>query len=288
MTYVYSVLRFVPDPARAEFVNIGAVAGSDEIEDWDLRLVSNLSRAKAIDDRDALGTALAFLGQVEGRISALETLPGVGPDRMSRETVRRWAHEMQNVLQFTEPAPMVAESAEEALDLVFDELLLDPTTRRFRFQKKHRAISATLASYRLAEVSEQHISQKISVRAGTFQDAFDFAVHNGSVVQLVRCWSFQLPGQQELAEEVKAWGWLVEQLRLQGGRAILGGDEKAIGAANDTDLAVVYIPPAADQIAPAFDEARAVWDVLGITAVEPSRAEEVGAEAARRLRIHVF
>ena len=34
MRFVYSLVRFVPDPARGEFVNVGAIAGSEESSDW--------------------------------------------------------------------------------------------------------------------------------------------------------------------------------------------------------------------------------------------------------------
>lgn len=281
MTYFYSVLRFVPDPARSEFVNIGAVAGSDDTADWTLRLVSNLSRARAIDDSGSLGTALAFLGEIESRIAALDTLPDIGPSRMSRDLVVRWTHEMRNVLQFTAPAPVIAGSADDALDLIFEELVLDPATRHFRFEKKHRAVKATLDSYRRAEIPNDSISQRVRVSSGRFRDDFDFAVHNGAVVQLVRCWSFQLPAQDQLAEEVKAWGWMVEQLREHGGEVGTDGWPLPMPVGVTAHLGVVYVPPLADQEAPAFQEAQDVWRVLDVTAVEPSQSDLI-AEAAER------
>jgi hypothetical protein len=45
VSYQFSLIRFVPDPARGEFVNIGAVVGDDEAQDWELRLISNLKRS---------------------------------------------------------------------------------------------------------------------------------------------------------------------------------------------------------------------------------------------------
>ena len=44
--YIYSVLRFVPNPASGEFVNIGAIVGSDENGEWELRTVENAKRAR--------------------------------------------------------------------------------------------------------------------------------------------------------------------------------------------------------------------------------------------------
>ena len=49
MRYMYSVIRFVPDPIRGEFVNVGVLAGSDESSEWDLRMVESLKRAGDVD-----------------------------------------------------------------------------------------------------------------------------------------------------------------------------------------------------------------------------------------------
>ena len=45
MRYLYSVVRFVPDPARGEYVNVAAILGSEETGEWDVRQVENLRRA---------------------------------------------------------------------------------------------------------------------------------------------------------------------------------------------------------------------------------------------------
>ena len=51
MRYVYSLVRFVPDPARSEFVNLGAIVGSEEYSEWESRQVENPKRARDIDER---------------------------------------------------------------------------------------------------------------------------------------------------------------------------------------------------------------------------------------------
>src|SRR5947207_4887528 len=121
MPFQFSLIRFVPDPARGEFVNIGAVAGSDEAREWELRLVSNLSRAKALDDRGVLSKAFAYAAGLEDHIAALDLLPETGgPEPISTDMLHRHAAEMQNIVQFSPPAPVAADSAEEALQLVVD------------------------------------------------------------------------------------------------------------------------------------------------------------------------
>src|SRR5437867_989206 len=108
MSYTYSLLRFVPDPARGEFVNFGLLVGDDDAGDWELRLIQNLRRAKAIDERGALQVALAFVDTLETHIGALEQLPETATVQpISTELVELLATEMRNVVQLSDPAPVV-------------------------------------------------------------------------------------------------------------------------------------------------------------------------------------
>jgi hypothetical protein len=107
-------------------VNIGAVAGSDEAREWELRLVSNLSRAKALDHRGVLSKAFAYAGGLEDHIAALDLrTENGGPEPISTDMLRRHAAEMQNIVQCSPPTPVAADSAEAALELVFDQPVLD-------------------------------------------------------------------------------------------------------------------------------------------------------------------
>jgi hypothetical protein len=281
MAYVYSIVRFVPDPARGEAVNLGAIAGSDEAGDWELRTISNFSRARAIDDEGALGSALSFIEDIEDRIAALDELPGFAGESMSAAVLNRWSEEMNNVIQFSEPLPVLAGSASDALVLLFEEYVVDPARREFPFLKKHPAVARTAQAYRSIHIPEESIATRVDVESGPFRGQFDFGIHNGAIVQLVKCWSFQLPGQAELAEEVKAWAWLVERIRDTGGDG--STDHARLPVAEATDVAVVYVPPSAGRHAPAFDEAAAAFATLGVTAVEFEDADRVAAEGARRL-----
>jgi hypothetical protein len=47
------MLRFVPDPARGEFINIGAIAGDDDSGEWELRLLQNPSVPRRSTTRTA-------------------------------------------------------------------------------------------------------------------------------------------------------------------------------------------------------------------------------------------
>ena len=272
----------MPDPARGEFVNIGAVAGSDDAAEWELRLVSNLSRAKALDDRGVLSKAFEFAASLEDSIATLddgtfeEDVEG-----MSSTFLRRLSEDMQNVVQLSTPAPIAADAAEAALDLVFDQLVLDAAKKSFPFEKKHRAQGAVRKAYRSHAVPSAAIRERAAVRSGVFDGVFDFAVHNGRTVQLVQCWSFQLPNQSDLAEQVKAWSWLVHEIRRSGGELTYASGEASVP--QDLDIFAVTIPPRADVDAPAYVEAQAAFAEIGVTEVRPDDADRLGVQAADAL-----
>jgi hypothetical protein len=195
---------------------------------------------------------------------------------------------MRNVVQLSAPAPVAASSAEEALDLLADELLVDPMARRYRFAKKHSAVGVTRRAYREHQVPQESIAERAPVVSGAYDAAFDFAVFNGRAVQLVQCWSFQLPDQVQLAEQVKAWAWVVRELREHGGVVRAGGREIEVPQGDELEIAVVAVPPMDDQEnTHAYAEARAAFAETHVRELRPEEADELGARAAERLHLAV-
>ena len=279
MSYKFSVIRFVPDPARGEFVNLGAIVGDEEAQDWDMRVISNYRRAKAIDPRGVLPDALSFVASLDEWVSSDEQLQLQGPQAASVDRLSLLASESRNIVQFTPPAPVVAASSAEALDLLFDNIVLDPTARKFRFEKKHRAQRSTREAYQAHEVPREAIKERAQIVSGAFDETFDFAVHNGRAVQLVQCWSFQLPDQDDLADQVKAWSWVVHELRRQGGE--LRTETGSIEVPDQLEIAAVCILPLEGQDAPAYQEGLAAFSENDVRHLTPDEADELGANARR-------
>jgi hypothetical protein len=280
MTYRYSIIRFVPDPARAESVNLGLLAGDEETGDWDLRVVSNFRRARAIDTAGALPGALAFIARLEEYVDDV-SLDGV--TTFTTDALNHLSIEMRNTIQLTSPSPVVAKSAEDAIDGLFDELLVDPAGRRFRFAKKNEAVGSTRRAYRQAHLSTDAVAEKVVVHAGPYEQTFDFVVHNGDVVQLVQCWSFQLPNQDDLAQQVKAWAWAVREIRESKDSATAGEDLSVRDGA-DVDVAAVVIEPRSDDPRAAWDEAVAAFEEVRARAVPPDDADQIANVAAGLLQ----
>jgi hypothetical protein len=226
----------------------------------------------------------AFLDRVGREVDAFEkalespTLFELDVD-LSESWLNRLFAEHRNVVQLSRPAPMVATTAEEALDRVFDQLVIDPAHRRYEFQKKNTALAAVRDAYRRHHVRKGvNLRERVIVRSTHHAARFDFAVTNGRALQLTQTWSFQVPDQDALAEQVKAWGWTLHDLRQSGGAVAAVGDAE-FEVASDVEVEVVYVPPAEAQGAPALKDAESVFEALSVKSLTIDQAETVGRRA---------
>lgn len=289
MRYTYSVVRFVPNPVRGEFVNIGVLAGSDESSEWELRTVENLRRARSIDEKGLLRFVWSFVDDIGRKLDqyteAVQTsLFDEADDGLSEEWLMRLSEESRNVVQFSIPAAVVAEDIDEALNILFDQFMVEPEARRFPFKKKHVALAAIRRAYRQVGLKRrEHFEEGVTVKGQHHKERFDFVVANGRAVQLAQTWSFQVPNQEDLAEQVKAWAWTVADVRKHGGTAETVARRMEVPA--DVNIQVVYVPPAVDHPREALDEALAAFTQINVHSVEADRANAVGRQALKLVGI---
>lgn len=285
MRYVYSLIRFVPDPARGEFVNVGAIVGCEVSSEWQVRQIQNPMRARAIDEHGSLEAVWSFIDRVGVHIDDFEAAtqslfePGV---ELTEEWLWQLHADHQNIVQLSAPTPMVAESADGALEQIFDLMVLDPATRKRSFTNKHTALAALRSAYSGFDITRgKELRERVTLETPHHATKFDFAVANGRIVQLTRAWSFQVPDQAMLAEQVKAWGWTVQEAHSAGGRVQTAAGE--FDADEDIDIEVVYVPPIPPQAAPAFVDAKHVFETLGVRAVPHDQADDVARRAHKLL-----
>ena len=285
MRFVYSLIRFVPDPAKGEFVNVGAIVGSELSSEWQIRQVSNPVRARALDDERSLDLVWAFCTRVGADIDRFEdSLYRLFDSEveLSEDWLENLHTQHRNIVQLSPPSPMVADSADEALDRLFSQMILDPTRHRQSTVTKHVVLAAMRRAYGSCGLHKNRgFVERARLSASDHSIPVDFAVVNGQVLQLVQTWSFQSADQQSLAQQVRSWGWVVHRTRQQGAQLDASGVE---GLDVDPDIAIraVYVPPAPDGNADAY---RGVLDVFKETAIEHRPIDQVKdvAEEARRL-----
>lgn len=285
MRYLFSLVRFVPDPARGEFLNVGAVVGSEESSDWGVRQIENTARARAFGEHHALSAVWSFMDQVGEHIDQYEASFGslFEPEKdLTEEWLQRLHRDHRHVVQLSPPAPMVAETADEALDQIFELMILDRSKPRVRFRKKSEALAALRRAYsRHSLERDRDFFERVVLTANHHQQKFDFVVRNGSALQLTHSLSFQIPNQGALSDQIKSWGWTVRSTRESGGTVAVLNEELEVQ--RDVAVEVVYIPPTEGQDTPVMVEARDVFERLDVKAVPLDQARSVARRASNLL-----
>lgn len=289
MRFVYSVIRFVPDPARGEFVNVGAVVGSDLAGEWDMRMVASLRRARALDDAHTLKAVLFASDEIGQKIDQTNEREGQlisNEDFATEAWLTTLWEQSNNIVQLSRPAPITADNAKQAMDVIFEELVVDPETTALPYKRKTPAVAAIRAAYvDMGMRRDSNFIERAVVQGSHHRERMDFVVANGKAVQLAHAWSFQVPGQEELTENIKAWAFTVRDIRNKGG-VVLGAKGGKLDIPPDVDVAAVFIAPLTDTQERALNEARAAFEdpEVRVRFVEMKDAlSEVGVQAKERL-----
>ena len=285
MKYWFSLVRYVPNPARGEFLNVGAVVGSEESSDWAVRQIENIGRARAFGDKYALSAAWSLMDRIRENIEQYEASFGslFEPETdLTAEWLQQLHQDHRHVVQLSSPVPMVAETADEALDRIFEHMILDRSKPQVRFRKKSEALAALRRAYsRCSIIRDRDFFERVVLTANRHQQKFDFVVRNGQALQLTHSLSFQMPNQVALSDQIKSWGWTVRSTREFGGTVAIR-DER-VEVHRDVAVEVVYIPPSEGQDTPVMVEARDVFDKLDVTAVPLDQAHSVAMRASKLL-----
>jgi hypothetical protein len=202
------------------------------------------------------------------------------PLQLNEEWLYTLCRNHRNIVQFSTPAPIAADSASQALDLVFSELIVDPA-RRGGHENKHSALAAVRRAYATAGLQkEEHFFERVLLQAGKHREKVDFAVTNGSALQLTQAWSFQVADQDVLAEYVKAWGWTIKVLQGEGGTVAAG--DRTFDVPQNVNVAVLFIPPD-DGPTKAFEDAQSVFKAVEATEISGTENAERLADIAAEL-----
>lgn len=115
LKYIYSALRFVPDLASGEFVNIGVIVGSDSSSEWAYRLTRSLARMNTLAQVYQMDPSLTML--FVQRLTAILDKPS--RDLPSEQWLARLSKNSLHMLRVTEPSVLLAPDLESALTKVF-------------------------------------------------------------------------------------------------------------------------------------------------------------------------
>lgn len=120
--FVYSVIRYVPDSARGEYVNIGLIVGSDDTHEWALRPVDDRSRAEQLGKPELVPEVFRYLEWL-----AVEIREQPSP---VEEGWLRYLEWQRGLVQFSAPLPAYGENAVAVINMLWAVLVTDVRTER--------------------------------------------------------------------------------------------------------------------------------------------------------------
>lgn len=120
MKFWYSIIRYVPNVVRGEFINIGAIVVNDNEDraEYRWRVTEDWTRAKKLDA--SLVSSIREYLKIE-----LPQRLGTPEKKGARRFLDQFRYDLQNCVQIREPLPMCADSHEDALNLVFPKFVVE-------------------------------------------------------------------------------------------------------------------------------------------------------------------
>lgn len=281
--FVYSVLRFVPDPARGEFVNVGAIVGDPEAGQWELHEIENKRRARALAGSTA--TISTFTDHV-GRL--LDAWGDDDDDQipfLAEDWLEDLARGQRNVVQLTPPAPVSADTLEDALGFIRARMLIDPVSGHLPYTTRTTARSRLRAAYKAAGLTfQENVFGSVLLAVNdSVAEHLDFAVANGKPLQLSHAWSFQTPDDEALVRRFRSWSWTIKKLRDAGGVVRLGDNRRE--RIDPTILLEAAVVPPQKEIGSerVWDEAQGTFEELSVAVIPYEDSGVIAREAAQLL-----
>jgi hypothetical protein len=274
--YNYALVRCVPEPRTGEFINIGAIAGSGDRADWEVRQIENERRAARLCSSEHLASVHRFLGSVAERIEQAEE----DFEPLPSDWLFTLHGDLRNVVQLSQPLPAVGDTAADVLDTVFERMLIDPERASRGFVGK-ATLLASLRKVFQAHLGAATFMERPEVFVGNhLRSHLDFAVGRDATVQITQAWSFQKGTIDDVATEVKSWGFALERLRSGEAARIVSRDGSEVRKIeSDVEIDVLFAAPQTARQHEVFEEAREVFSSVGATAYSNTDAEDLGKHA---------
>lgn len=293
MRYEYWVVRYVPDSIRGEYVNVAVIAGNEH--QWAFRRVDSLRRAARLGGSAAEATS-EFFDRLEDSISqemdGLQAeIPLEGQRHFSRGDVEDRRGRMRNTIQLSAPRPVLADTAQQAVDIAFGLMVVDVPE-----EPQHR--STTLIKRELknlfirSNVLRERYLERPVASLGARKFNVDFAVRNSVVRQLTNVWTFDLGGKGALSRQAGSIGSMNFNLlciRGDGSGATLsakGRRASSFHVPREVKSYAVFKAPETAEQRTFFDDAMDGWRQTQTIAVESTDADRVIREAEELLVLH--
>jgi len=217
----YSVVRYVPDPIRGEQVNVGAVVVSEDGSFAGAKFLKDFQRARALNPSEDF----SFLRDFASDFERAATRPGqlaLSPQarRWTIETLRKAHLEWANAIQLSEPRAAVNVSPEELLEETYRRYVQGPPRVRERARDSRWVVGQAVHELRSQlrhrvnpEAVKTILRKDQDIRGALDTHRFDVVLQSANAQHLVAALSFEIGDKDEIAREVDATAWAIDDVR---------------------------------------------------------------------------
>ncbi|GAA0608209.1 DUF3037 domain-containing protein [Kribbella sandramycini] len=285
--YMYWMLRYVPDSARGEFVNVGLIVGNEQRADWAVRTVPSLSRASRLggDARWVEDWLARFQAAVGSDLPLMRPPTQSSSSGFSFASLDRIRRHLNNSFQITEPLPLRAADADSAADILYSQLIVE-STQGPRSTDRNTAIRELRdAFYNVPELSPKDVQSRVRLQVGRQQARFEFAIGRDRIAQLSHVWSFKRQSLDGLSGDIQATSYVIKRLREDGGLLLNPARTKQepVRLSRDVPIRVLYVPPSSAVQREIFEGAEEAWSNLGVLPFAVGQEDHLAQEAVSLL-----
>lgn len=281
MRFDYSVVRFVPDTFKGEFVNVGLIVGSSEAGQWRVRRLSNWERARRFRNGAPIRAVLDYLDGLEDLAKDAEEAAEVGSaTNLDVVWLASEHRRLNNLVQLTVPRAVAGDDVVDAVAMLWDTLFVDP--ERSGYTTPAPARQALLRAYQSVDVDTKLIHRNCHAERGHQHVKVDFAIGNGHLAQLAQAWSFRGAQLDRTLSSIRDWSWILRDVREQHG-SIRVGDDHEYPLDDAVPIRVVHDEPDTDEGKWTLDAAYEVFEGLDAQPVPARDAGDVARQARHAL-----
>jgi hypothetical protein len=215
MPAFYTVVQYVPDPARGERLNVGVIVfGEGHVRS---RFVENWSRVRAFGEEN-IGFLRSFARHA---------------DRLTEQKVKEIAGAWRASIQLTEPAGSLLSPSDLLVDAASRYLrAASPQARQYRTRQQAVALTRQTVreavTNRLGSRAERLVKNNLPLSGPRGEHEFDVGARNGRPYFAARALSFETGCRSDLLRQIESTEFAIEDVRRE---------------EEELPLAVVVLPP---------------------------------------------
>lgn len=281
MSIQYSIIRFVPDSARGESVNVGLVAVDTLAKHMSVHLQIPERRMRAFAAQSLVRLTAEYLNDWKAMVEGYDLSQAsseVG------EWLRTQYETSNNLVQFSPPTPTAFRSLGEALSRLESLLLTAEDAKHIErgLRRSHALAELRRAYYGAGLKRGQDFVERPTIGTRHHREVMDFAVRKGKAVQIAQSWSFQQRNVVALSESIRSWAWTIRDIRERGGFGEVDG--RSFAVPKDVAVAAIYVEPDTAQGGDALADALYAFREVGAKALPENRARQFARSASIALQ----